>query len=168
MNTVFVSRQILVELKDCITQLDNSTYAAPLDVFFGSTIGQHTRHIVEFYQCLIEQSLNDQICYDKRRRDLTIETNIETAVQVIDRISEAMESLDREAILDLICDYDVDNQHPFSVKTNVDRELIYNIEHAIHHMALIKIGLFVAAPHVQVSKEFGVAPSTVRHKAHQA
>ena len=51
--------------------------------------------------------------------------------------------------------------------SNLDRELVYNIEHAIHHMALIKIGIKEVAPQLQLPEGFGVANSTIRHKKQQ-
>ena len=35
----------------------------------------HTRHIIEFYQCLIEQASEGQINYDSRKRDVRIESD---------------------------------------------------------------------------------------------
>ena len=52
---------------------------------------------------------------------------------------------------------------PFSVDSNVQRELAFNLEHAIHHQALIKIGLNQLGQHMESG--FGVAPSTLRSMA---
>jgi len=49
------------------------------------------------------------------------------------------------------------------IKTNALRELAYNIEHAIHHMAIIKIGINEVSPYILLPSAFGVASSTIRH-----
>jgi hypothetical protein len=40
---------------------------------------------------------------------------------------------------------------------------VYNVEHAIHHMALIKVGLKEVCPAVKIPADFGVAVSTVKY-----
>jgi len=47
------------------------------------------------------------------------------------------------------------------LETNYLRELAYCIEHAIHHMAIIKIAL-ISTGYSYAWEEFGVAPSTTR------
>ena len=39
-----------------------------------------------------------------------------------------------------------------------------NIEHAVHHMALVKIGLRDVAPRVTLPAGFGIVVSTLRHQ----
>ena len=50
------------------------------------------------------------------------------------------------------------------INSSVERELAYNIEHAIHHMAIIKIAVNTVFPRVQLPQNFGVAYSTVRYQ----
>ncbi len=47
--------------------------------------------------------------------------------------------------------------------TNYFRELLYNLEHSIHHQALIKVALFNST-HIKISESFGVAPSTLEYR----
>ncbi len=44
------------------------------------------------------------------------------------------------------------------------RELLYNIEHAVHHMAILRIALEADFPHVPLAEHSGVAYSTVQHR----
>jgi hypothetical protein len=46
------------------------------------------------------------------------------------------------------------------------RELLYNLEHCIHHQALIKVAL-LDMPHICISDTFGVAPSTIQYRLEQ-
>jgi len=43
------------------------------------------------------------------------------------------------------------------------RELAYNIEHVIHHMAIIKIALRQHFEEVTIPENFGIAPSTAKY-----
>jgi len=40
--------------------------------------------------------------------------------------------------------------------------LLFFYDHAIHHLAIIKIGLLCHFPHVQAEKDLGVSPSTIK------
>ncbi|MBK7681685.1 MAG: hypothetical protein IPJ26_04015 [Bacteroidetes bacterium] len=59
-------------------------------------------------------------------------------------------------------DYSIDNIVNDTVNSTYKRELAYNIEHAIHHMAIIKIAIENAYSDIVLDKAFGVAPSTIR------
>jgi hypothetical protein len=48
-----------------------------------------------------------------------------------------------------------------SVTSNVAREVMFCVGHAIHHYAILK--LLCAGAGVELPYEFGVAPSTLRH-----
>jgi hypothetical protein len=50
------------------------------------------------------------------------------------------------------------------VNSSLYRELLFNIEHAIHHMAILKIGTKIVLPEWDLPQQFGVAPSTIRHQ----
>ena len=76
MRTVRPAISILQQLLEMTNQLDDTNYAQALDVFSGSSIGEHKRHIIEFYQCL-ENVQDGVVSYDSRRRNSTLETSIE-------------------------------------------------------------------------------------------
>ena len=49
------------------------------------------------------------------------------------------------------------------VTSTYNREIVYNIEHAVHHMALIKVALKELEVEF-VNEEFGVAYATVQYR----
>ncbi len=51
------------------------------------------------------------------------------------------------------------------IPSSVARELLYNIEHAVHHMALIQVAVTNAFPSIELPPHFGVAYSTVQHQS---
>ncbi|MCU0471726.1 MAG: hypothetical protein MUF58_24420 [Arcicella sp.] len=53
---------------------------------------------------------------------------------------------------------------PVEVASSFYRELTYLIEHTIHHLAIIKIGLNEVYPEIIIPKNFGVAHSTIRYR----
>jgi hypothetical protein len=50
------------------------------------------------------------------------------------------------------------------ISTSFERELVYCLDHAIHHQALIKIGLKELDCVDLVNGNFGVAYSTIRYR----
>jgi hypothetical protein len=65
--------------------------------------------------------------------------------------------------LQLEVGYERNSDTHVTIDTNYLRELSYNIEHAVHHMAIMKIGLKEVAAYVPLPDDFGIAVSTLRH-----
>ncbi len=149
---------LLDELGEALSAVDAGSYAQPITLLSDATIGQHTRHIIEFFQCLQEQVDSSVINYALRKRDPRIEENKQAAIEAIEALINNLAHL--RPTSELVLETAEAGINP--IKTNVERELFYNIEHAIHHMAILRIGLQVIAPHIKLKKHFGVAPSTLQ------
>ena len=155
----------LNDLRHYLVVIEPVLYQAPMELLSGSTIGQHTRHIIEFYSCLLNQnSVEDLpvINYAKRQRDYRIESEPDHALRLVNEICERLGDLD----VDKNCMLD-SSEHGLEdllVSSTIGRELIYNIEHTIHHLAIVKIALKATAPSIDLPEHFGVAPSTIRHR----
>ena len=153
---------VLHQLTEAINQLEHQDYKKPLETLSGSSIGQHVRHVIEFYQCMMKGYEKEIINYDLRVRDKMIEESREFAMQCISKILFDLKTADLSKKITLEVIYD----QRIELSTTMERELVYNIEHAIHHMALIKIGIKVIDPKIILPEEFGVAASTIRHQQH--
>ena len=103
------------------------------------------------------------INYDKRAHDKVIETDKFIALATINRINNFISTLSEKS-LQLEVGYDLDNDDFITIETTSTRELVYNIEHAVHHMAIIKIGIREIASYVTLAPDFGIAASTLRFK----
>lgn len=166
MNVKDVAAQALRDSLAYLGEIDPAVYSMPLELLFGASIGQHTRHFVEFYQCLLDQSAagGGTVNYALRKRDLRIEENPAFAAAQIEQICSHLDRIDEHATCALVCDEHMETNSGMTVPSNIQRELLYNIEHTIHHLAIIKIGLTAIAPGISLPEHFGVAPSTIRHK----
>jgi len=158
---------ILAQLGDLVINIHDSDFSKPSDTLSNSTLGQHLRHTLEFFLCMEEGSRTGVINYDKRGHDKLIESDKAIALATIGRIRTFIENLDHGAPLKLEVGYDLHKDTFVAVETNVTRELVYNIEHAVHHMAIMKIGLKEIAPYISLPFDFGVAASTVRYKQNE-
>jgi len=153
---------ILDQVEFVISQMKNDDYTKPVDVFNNSTIGQHFRHTLEFFQILMAGYDTGLISYDKRNHDKRMETDRTLALEIIKKSKDFISTCDMLKPLKLEVNYDLGNSEDIIVESNMAREVSYNIEHAIHHMAIIKIGLKVLCPYVELPDGFGVAISTLR------
>ncbi len=149
------------QLNDVLDHLTEQQYIYPSENLSQATIGQHMRHIIELYQCLLNGFEAGIVCYDNRKRDAAIETSKELAKQLL---TDILSSVDREnKEMKLESWHGGSNPSVLILSTNYYRELMYNFEHTIHHMALIRVGL-KEFPSGYISENFGLASSTIRHQ----
>lgn len=145
----------LGQLSNLLIQLDEATYKKAHPQFGLASIGEHTRHIIEMFTCLLNKYETGCINYDERERNRVIETSIPEALNYLNRINEHLNKPNKVLIL-----AQADGSQ---IESNYYRELLYNLEHCIHHQALIKVAL-LGATDLIISSHFGVAPSTIAYR----
>jgi hypothetical protein len=156
--------EILTQLESAVEQFHAGDFIRPSQALSGATIGQHLRHTLEFFLCLEKGFDGGVINYDKREHDKLIESDKFLAIATIGRIREFIRKQQQDKSLMLEVGYERHTENTTTVATNYFRELTYNIEHAIHHMAIMKIGVREVAPYITLAPHFGVAVSTVRYQ----
>ncbi|TXB64843.1 DinB family protein [Vicingus serpentipes] len=154
----------LLEIKSLLSNLNTVDYSKSLSLLSASTIGQHVRHILEFYTCLIASKNTGIVNYDNRKRNIEIETNIKFAQEQIDWIIENLMLDNTNIQFNLEGNYTTESDEIIAIPTTYQRELAYCLEHSIHHQALIKVGLKELELENVINENFGVAPATIRHK----
>ena len=154
-------KNVFLQLNDSLAQLGHEEYTKPSKQLFHATIGQHVRHIIELFVCLEKGYATGIVNYEKRKRELAIETDKEYARQLLSGIFRNIDRPDKTLLLE--ANYDEHSDETLLIGTNYYREIIYNLEHTVHHMALIRVGINEVSS-VQVPQEFGVAASTIKHK----
>jgi hypothetical protein len=148
------------DLEDCLNRISSVQYRSPSTNLSGSSIGQHMRHIIELFGCLVDGYEEGLIDYDARKRDLKLETDPNEALSAMKRISNNLRKPAKQLGLSVSFG---DPEQRTMLETNYLRELVYNLEHTIHHMALIRIG-FAELTKQQLPAHFGVAPSTLQFR----
>jgi hypothetical protein len=152
---------VLNQLAESISLLTDNEYTQQSALLNGSSIGGHTRHVIELFQCLINGYKDGTINYEHRKRDLEIETNKHFAYNLLNNIADAVQLPNKQ--LNLHGFYSETEAEECSVSTNFYRELIYNLEHTIHHMALIRVAINEVST-ITLPENFGVAPATMQYK----
>lgn len=148
----------LDELTELLSQLSDEEYSEPCFELSGASIGEHTRHIVEMFQCLSRNYDSGIVNYDKRDRNKQIQTDTNFAIQMIlnvkNNISKENKNIELEQLID---------GESIQIQSNYFRELLYNLEHCIHHQALIKVAI-LKSEKITVDSNFGVARSTIEYR----
>lgn len=151
------SRFQIKSLIDLISQLTDDEYCGLRDCSYGSSIGEHIRHIVSFYLMFFEGIKSGELSYDKRIRAKNIETKVAEAKIKLNEIINELNIKIQDKDLNLKINI---NDESLNLTSNMSRELVYLLEHTTHHMAIIRIIIDEKAPHIEVDKNFGIAYST--------
>ena len=71
----YCQRKLTRKLENVLLQLTDEHYVHKSILLSNSSIAQHTRHIIEFYQSIVANGIIEKINYDKRERNILIETD---------------------------------------------------------------------------------------------
>jgi len=150
----------LLNVKSILFQINELDYTLPLSSLKNATIGKHVRHIIEFYQCLLFRNFESTVNYDCRKRNLLLEENLKYTEDIITEIIDKIELIHSNERLLLISEYD---SQQIEMESSLFRELTYNIEHTVHHLAIIGIAIPVHLSYINLLENFGYADSTVKY-----
>ena len=147
---------------ELLTRLDDTT--------FRHAIGPQLRHTLDFYASFLRGLATRRIDYDTRERDPLVESSRRIARERFAAVIAALEEIGDEQ-----------TSEPLDVRTEADtlapgesewcrssarRELQFLLSHTVHHNALVKEML--RARGYAIGDDFGVAPSTLGHRARLA
>jgi hypothetical protein len=144
-------------------------YARKEEGLNGASLGAHYRHVLDHFFCLLDGIATGRIDYDQRRRDPELENSVEAALLATEDLRKRFRALPTEALQrDCTVTYSVgyEEHEPQAVNSNLTREVVFCVGHAIHHFAILK--LLCSGMSVKLPYEFGVAPSTLKHLEAQA
>lgn len=158
---------ILDQLAQVVEKISEEDFRKPSEALSKSTVGQHLRHTLEFFICLEQGHELGVVNYDKRIHNKAMENDKHIALHTISQIRDFLTNHPEDKMMKLEVGYQPDSEECVSIDTNYLRELTYNVEHAVHHMAIMKIGIREVAGYIQLPSDFGVAVSTVRYKENQ-
>lgn len=154
-------RNVFVQLNNALEQLSEPEYVQPSKVLFQATIGQHVRHIIELFICLNEGYTSGVVNYENRKRNYLIESDKQLAAELLKNIYAGLLKEDKALLLE--AGYDDHSDDTIQVQSNYYRELVYNLEHTVHHMALIRVGI-ADVSQINIPEGFGVASSTLKYR----
>jgi len=159
-----IFEQLTHQLKSLSTLLDSlndDQFSQKISHLGNASIGGHTRHIIELLQCVINGYTGNEVDYINRYRDFNLENNRCKALSALGELEQQFRLPDKKMFLKTEWSNDESN---FKVSTTYFREIVYNTEHTIHHLALIKVALLEMNLQL-VDENFGMAYSTLKFKA---
>lgn len=167
------NQQCLLEAHSLLSTLEQHQYCA-VQAPFKASVGQHMRHVLGHYHCLLDGVLSQQvrdtssdivINYDQRTRGDACENSIIDCLQQIERVNTRLNLVANQRIetsnLKIIQATDCE-QPSVVIESNMSRELVFLHSHTTHHYALIQAILSLQG--INTSNHFGVAPSTISHE----
>lgn len=154
---------VLEQIAGLVSALGEAQYTDSLAVLSGASLGEHVRHVAEFFEELEAGYRSGTVDYDARRRQKDLETSPSLAILKLRQIAAGIHR-DNKAL-------ELASKAPltgirYTVATSYERELLYNLEHAVHHMALMKIGVRRTTD-IRLPEHFGVARSTIEYRQAQ-
>ncbi|MEO5681486.1 MAG: hypothetical protein ABIQ88_02530 [Chitinophagaceae bacterium] len=155
-------QNVFVQLTASLELLNDSQYVYASKILSNATIGQHVRHIIEMFICLEDGYTAGIVNYENRKRDITIETQRAVAGALLKSICNGLNKENKCLVLKGA--YNEDSDELIDFDTNYYREIAYNLEHTIHHMALIKVGIREVSD-IEIPAGFGVASSTIKFRS---
>lgn len=153
--------QQLNTLRALLSTLTDQQYTQKVFHLGEASIGGHARHILELLVCATHGYSTGTVDYQNRTRNLVLEQDRLLAQQILGDLEGQLQKPDKR--LNLF----VEESHGSAtgpVSTTYYREIVYNTEHTIHHLALIKVALVEMRLDV-VDATFGMAYSTLKYKA---
>ena len=164
MTLIHHNKKRLEEIKGLFLQLPQELFTAPKEILSGATVGQHFRHILEFYICLEKGAKTGTVSYDERERNLLIETDMAYALSSLEKIIHFLTALEKDHALTMKANYSSASGEQTIIQTSLYRELAYALDHTVHHLAIVRIALSQEKDKVKMDSNFGVAPSTIRYR----
>jgi hypothetical protein len=154
--------QQLQSLSKLLLKLTDEQFVQKVAHLGNSSIGGHTRHVIELLQCAIDGYRTGEVDYVNRKRNLAFETDRILAQVVLQQLDGLIKIPDRQ--LNLVVEQLDGAIELTNVTTTYYREVVYNTEHTIHHLALIKVAIIEMKLDI-VDNGFGMAYSTIKYQA---
>jgi uncharacterized damage-inducible protein DinB len=150
---------MLDQCDEFVRMVDDPAYVAESRTIAGGTIGKHVRHVLDHFRAALAG--HAVIDYDRRARNVPMETDRREAFAAIEALRRRMRALDAGALegpVRVRVMLSADGSSGVLTST-LGRELAFAAHHAVHHHAMLRaIG---AEFGISVGPDFGKAPSTL-------
>lgn len=150
-------------LRSLLLKLTDEQYANKVSHLGNASVGGHTRHVIELLQCAVDGYYEGTVDYVNRNRNLLLEIDRKFSYAALQHLDGLIKVPDKELVLYM--ERVAEESEVIIVTTSYYREIVYNTEHIIHHLALIKVALIEMNLSFLVSHDFGMANSTIKYQA---
>lgn len=152
-----------------LQEIDDAGYVRKMPAAFNASIGGHYRHCLDHFRSLLEAAAGETLNYDHRQRDPMIENDRFAALHATRSLREEFLSWTEAHVARRVhvqCKTSYAAGASQAADSTLGREIMYSVAHAVHHYALI--GVMAGLQGIAMPEGFGVAPSTLKHRAQLA
>jgi len=155
---------VLKQLQDLIAHTSQAYGKDPASPHAG--ISQHVRHVLDHYRAFTMGLQTGVVDYNLRQRQCLEETQPEAALATTGQLISFFESnLLSNFSFTVISEISLHVEHSTTMDSTTERELLYLINHSIHHMAYAS--LLASTQGVTVPRHIGLAPGTATYERQQ-
>tara|TARA_R100001377_G_scaffold68484_1_gene43760 strand:+ start:480 stop:1007 length:528 start_codon:yes stop_codon:yes gene_type:complete len=155
----------LEQLNDILVELEQMPRQLADNVYREANVGQHIRHVFDHMLAIklaVEEGVVD---YDKRDRGNEVETDRLMASQRLSLLRLWIQTEDFDNCkITVASEIDCESTQRMHFDSNLNREILYVINHTIHHAAHIK--LVLAHFGINLPAHIGIAPGTASFNRH--
>ena len=149
---------LMDQAADLVAGVKGGAYRAPGPGPIGSVGGQ-VRHLTEFVENFLDGAVVGRVDYDDRARDAQVEADPARAGERLRGLAARLRAQRWPAGP---IEIRMDTGQEGWIASTVDRELRFLASHTVHHFAILR--LLLEGTDVRLPAEFGIAPSTLRHR----
>ena len=150
----------LLAIVELLEHTGDETYLWKPSGGVSGSIGAHVRHVLDHVNVLAESPRPQVLSYDYRVRDTRIEQSRTAGIAALRLAIARLGNLadgpyDQMVTLEAMVEH---GQPPVAVTTSLAREMVFALQHTIHHQAIIAVLLQQVG--VPTPTRFGYAPAT--------
>lgn len=154
--------QALDQIRRILDRLDGLAAAGGGHLYAETGIGRHLRHINDHFLALMEGGETGSVDYNRRHRDSPVECDLQAGREQLEGILHWCREADlTQRPLRIVSEIDCRATRSLDFESNLSRELLYLINHTIHHAAYIRLRL--AQEGVELPEDIGLAPGTASY-----
>ncbi len=164
LNSLIAATQQLVIVLKTLNLRDDGAM-----LYLESGVGRHIRHASDHLQALLDSASTRSIDYNFRTRDSDTEKRMESALALLLKQQThlaAMGAVDLHTGVKVISEISFSTTLNGAFQSSLAREMLYLINHTIHHAAYIK--LVLKNKGVELPEDIGLAPCTLSYMKAQA
>lgn len=148
----------LEQLSSLLDRIPADLYVDPtIDACFGSTVGGHFRHILDHVRNLLSSEVS--IDYEARQRGGEIERSPVAARSAISEARSSLSARSQESPRRVtVSALMIKSREPQKTESTFEREMMYVVDHTVHHLAMVRTMLSRAG--VECPVALGIAAGT--------
>jgi hypothetical protein len=152
----------LHQIGEILETIDNLPNAKATEFYCNTNAGKHVRLVLDHILAFIPSITSGTLDYNRRNRESDVETNWHAAKTQLHEILKSLETLPLENTpLEVISELDSIQTANQNFTSNVPREVLYLINHTIHHVAYIR--LLAKGCGITLGDHIGIAPATATY-----